>query len=68
MFDTLINRIKELSQKQPDKMAAAFKAEQLTYQQLMTKIKAIGAMPQTKFVLKKALETGCYLQRSQSPK
>lgn len=44
MFDTLINRIKELSQKQPDKMAAAFKAEQLTYQQLMTKIKAIGAI------------------------
>ena len=65
MFDTLINRIKELSQKQPDKMAAAFKAEQLTYQQLMTKIKAIGAILAEQNVKK---EIGCYLQRSQSPK
>ena len=43
MVDTLINRIMELAQKQPDKMAVAFKEEQLTYAQLIEKIKSVGS-------------------------
>ena len=43
MFDTLINQIMKLSQQQPEKLAVAFKKEQLTYQQLMRKIELIGA-------------------------
>lgn len=42
MFDTLINRILNLSKDQSDKMAVAFKREQLTYKELMNKIRLIG--------------------------
>ena len=31
MFDTLVNRMQELASEQPDKLAVAFKREQLTY-------------------------------------
>lgn len=43
MFDTLIRRIFELSGSRPDKTAAAFKKETLTYRELSDKIRAIGA-------------------------
>lgn len=42
MFDTLINRISTLAKEQPDKIAVAFKGEQLTYRALMGKIKLVG--------------------------
>lgn len=43
MFDTLINRIMELSLTQPDKAAVIFKQEKLTYNDLAQKIKTIAA-------------------------
>lgn len=42
MIDTLINRMTKLAQEQPDQLAVAFKSEQLTYAQLLDKIKWIG--------------------------
>ena len=36
-MDTLVNRIGELAVKQPEKLAVAFKTEQLTYGQLFAK-------------------------------
>lgn len=41
-MDTLVNRISELAEKQPDKIALAFKKEQLTYGQLFSKIIAVS--------------------------
>ncbi len=43
MYDTLINRISDLAKEQPDKMAVAFKSEQLTYRELMDKIRLVGS-------------------------
>ena len=43
MFDTLIRRIFELSDSQPDKTAVAFKKETVTYRMLAQKIRNIGA-------------------------
>ena len=37
-MDTLVNRIGELAVKQPEKLAVAFKTEQLTYGQLFAKV------------------------------
>lgn len=42
MFDTLVNRISQLAVCQPDKLAVAFKKEQLTYRQLNERIILIG--------------------------
>ena len=42
MFDTLVKRINELATEQPEKLAVAFKKEQLTYQQLNERIMMIG--------------------------
>lgn len=42
MFDTLVNQIIQLSNSQPDKLAAALKKEQLTYQQLAERMMHIG--------------------------
>lgn len=42
MFDTLVNRIFELAAAQPDKLAVAFKKEQVSYSELAAKIRAIG--------------------------
>lgn len=42
MVDTLINRVAKLAQNQPDQLAVAFKSEQLTYRQLLEKIKLVG--------------------------
>ena len=42
MFDTLVNRILELSIEQPDKTAVIFKKEQLTYSMLAGKMKSIA--------------------------
>lgn len=42
-FDTLVNRITVLSQTQPDKLAVAFKKEQLTYGELYKKVLGIAA-------------------------
>ena len=41
-MDTLIKRIIHLTQSNPDKMAAAFKKERLTYSELADKIINIG--------------------------
>lgn len=43
-FDTLLNRVCVLSQTQPDKLAVAFKKEQLTYAGLYKKILGISAL------------------------
>ena len=43
MFDTLVNRILELSKTQPDKTAVIFKKEQLTYYELAKKMKVVAA-------------------------
>lgn len=42
MFDTLVNRILVLAKEQPDKLAVAFKKEQLTFQKLADKMISIG--------------------------
>lgn len=42
MVDTLINRVAKLALNQPDQLAVAFKSEQLTYRQLLEKIKLVG--------------------------
>lgn len=42
MYDTLVNRIQELASKQPDKLAVAFKKEQLTYQELAERMKLVA--------------------------
>ncbi len=42
MFDTLVNRINQLAIQQPNKLAVAFKKEQLTYKQLNERIVSIG--------------------------
>jgi len=44
MFDTLFNRISLLAQKQPEKMAVAFKNEQLTYRQLHRRALGMAAI------------------------
>lgn len=43
MFDTLVNRILFWAERQPDKLAAAFKKERLTYGELAEKMKYIAA-------------------------
>lgn len=43
-FDTLVKRIRELASVQPDKLAVAFKKEQLTYAELNKKICGICAV------------------------
>lgn len=48
MFDTLVNRIFELTELQPQKLAAAFKKEQLTFQGLSDKIVNIGNVLRSK--------------------
>ncbi len=42
MFDTLVNRILRLAEDQPDKLAVAFKKEQLTFRGLADKMISIG--------------------------
>lgn len=42
MIDTLLNRIKEFAEIQPDKQAVIFKKEQLTYRELYGKIQGIA--------------------------
>lgn len=42
MYDTLVNRILQLAEVQPDKMAVAFKKELLTYKQLADRMVRIG--------------------------
>lgn len=44
MFDTLIHRIFELADSQPDHTAVAFKKDSLTYRALADKIRAAGGM------------------------
>ena len=41
-MDTLVNRLAELAESQPEKMAVAFKNEQLSYKQLFAKIIVIS--------------------------
>lgn len=43
MYDTLVNRILELGDTQPDKLAAAFKTDRVTYGQLAEKVRLIGS-------------------------
>lgn len=42
MIDTLVNRVFELAKKTPDKIAVAFKKEQLTYKELAMKVLGIS--------------------------
>lgn len=42
MYDTLVNRILELASNQPDKLAVAFKKEQLTYGELAKRMELIA--------------------------
>lgn len=42
MFDTLVNRMQELASEQPDKLAVAFKREQLTYRELAERMKLVA--------------------------
>ena len=44
MFDTLICQIGKYAETQPDKLAAAFKKEQLSYGQLYRKIISVAAL------------------------
>jgi long-chain acyl-CoA synthetase len=42
MYDTLVNRICALAVQQPEKLAVAFKKEQLTYAQLNERVRLVG--------------------------
>lgn len=42
MFDTLVNNVLRLAETQPDKLAVAFKKEQVTYKGLADKVIAVG--------------------------
>ena len=44
MIDTLIRKFFELEEKQPEKVAVAFKNEQLTYKQLCERICGMAAV------------------------
>lgn len=53
MFDTLIHRIGELAEVQPDQLAVAFKKDCLTYQELYRKIQTTGSVLRERFGVKK---------------
>ncbi|MCD7765581.1 MAG: AMP-binding protein [Lachnospiraceae bacterium] len=53
MFDTLIRRIGELAQTQPEKPAVAFRKEVLTYRELYRKAQTIGTSLREDFGVKK---------------